>query len=44
MVLVRAHNCQTVVIDNDGYNTAMLELDAETNICEYEERQVMIED
>ncbi len=44
VVLVRAHNCQTVVIDNDGYNTAMLELDAETNICEYEERQVMIED
>lgn len=43
VVLVRAHNCQTIVIDNDGYNIAMLELDAETNICEYDSRCVEIE-
>ena len=43
IVLVRAHNCQTIVIDNDGYNTAMLELDAETSICEYDSRLVEID-
>ena len=43
VVLARAHNCQTIVIDNDGYNIAMLELDAETNICEYDSRCVEIE-
>ena len=42
VVLVRAHNCQTIVIDNDGYNLAMLELDAETNICEYDSENVEI--
>lgn len=43
VVLARAHNCQTIVIDNDGYNFAMLELDAETNICEYSGSQVVFE-
>ena len=43
VVLARAHNCQTIVVDNDGYNIAMLELDAETNICEYSESQVAFE-
>lgn len=43
VVLVRAHNCQTIVIDNDGYNIAMLELDAETNICEYDSGNVVVE-
>lgn len=42
VVLMRAHNCQTIVIDNDGYNLAMLELDAETNICEYDNKNVEI--
>lgn len=42
VVLVRAHNCKTIVIDNDGYNLAMLELDAETNICEYDNKNVEI--
>lgn len=43
VVLARAHNCQTIMIDNDGYNIAMLELDAETNICEYDSKFVEIE-
>lgn len=42
VVLVRAHNCQTIVVDNDGYNLAMLELDAETNIHEYDGAHVEI--
>ena len=43
VVLIRAHNCQTIVIDNDGYNLAMLELDADTNICQYDRQNVEIE-
>lgn len=43
VVLVRAHNCQTIVIDNDGHNTAILELDADTNICEYDKKDILIE-
>lgn len=43
VVLVRAHNCQTIVIDNDGYNLALLELDADTSICEYDSDKVEIE-
>lgn len=43
VVLVRAHNCQTIIIDNDGYNLAMLELDADTNICQYYREDVEIE-
>lgn len=43
VVLTRAHNCQTIMIDNDGYNIAMLELDAETNICEYDSKFVEVE-
>lgn len=42
VVLIRAHNCQTIVIDNDGYNLALLELDANTNICQYYSRNVEI--
>lgn len=42
VVLARAHNCQTIVVDNDGYNIAMLELDADTNICEYDSKSVEI--
>lgn len=42
-MLVRAHNCQTIAIDNDGYNLAMLELDADTNICEYDKKDILIE-
>lgn len=36
VVLVRAHNCQTIVMDNEGFNIALLELDAMTEIREYE--------
>lgn len=43
VVLVRAHNCQTIVIDNNGYNLALLELDADTNICQYYRENVEIE-
>lgn len=43
VVLTRAHNCQTIMIDNDGYNIAMLELDAETNICEYDSKFIEVE-
>ncbi len=42
VVLSRIHNCQTIVIDNDGYNIAMLELDAVTEISEYEKENVII--
>lgn len=42
VVLERIHNCQTIVIDNDGFNIAMLELDAVTEILEYEEENVII--
>ena len=27
VVLARAHNCQTIVIDNDGYNIAKISCD-----------------
>ena len=40
VVLARLHNCQTVLVDNDGYNFALLELDAETEIHEYDSADV----
>ena len=40
VVLARAHNCQTIVIDNDGFNIALLELDATTEIREYEHNDI----
>ena len=42
VVLVRAHNCQTIVMDNESFNIALLELDAETEIAEYEESDIDI--
>ena len=42
VVLVRAHNCQTIVMDNESFNIALLELDAETEIVEYEESDIDI--
>lgn len=36
VVLTRAHNCQTIMIDNESFNIALLELDAVTEIKEYE--------
>lgn len=40
VVLARAHNCQTIIIDNDGFNIALLELDATTEIREYEHNDI----
>ncbi len=42
VVLMRAHNCQTLVIDNQSFNIAMLELDAQTEIVEYDEGDIII--
>ena len=44
VVLMRAHNCLTITIDNDSFNIAMLELDAQTEITEYEEKNIIIEE
>ena len=44
VVLMRAHNCLTIIIDNDSFNIAMLELDAQTEIVEYDEKDIIIEE
>lgn len=44
VVLMRAHNCLTIVMDNTSFNIAMLELDAQTEIAEYDERDVIIKE
>ncbi len=43
VVHVRIHNYDTVYIENDGYNIALIELDAETKILEHDKDKVIFE-
>ncbi len=38
----RIHNCETIFVDNDGYNIALIELDAKVEINEYKRENVFI--
>ena len=38
----RVHNCETIYVENDGYNIALIELDAETNIIKHDKADVLI--
>lgn len=42
VVHVRYHNCQKIFIDNDGYNIALIELNVQTDINEYDGKNVII--
>ena len=42
VVHVRYHNCQKIMIENEGYNMALIELETETTINEYEADHVVI--
>lgn len=42
IVQQRIHNCETVFVDNEGYNIALIELDAEVKINEYKRENVFI--
>lgn len=38
----RVHNCETIFIENEGFNIALIELDAKTDIIEHEKTKVLI--
>lgn len=38
----RVHNCETIYVENDGYNIALIELNAETNIIKHNKDDVLI--
>lgn len=38
----RVHNCETIYVENDGYNIALIELNAETNIVKHNKDDVLI--
>lgn len=38
----RIHNCQTIFVENEGFNIALIELDADTRILEYDNKDIVI--